>query len=386
MNEVVTWPAREVGVVEHGLEERDVGRDAPDPELRDRPPRLAGRRPRRSRPRQVSLDSIESKCARDLGAGVGRAAVEPDAGAAGGAVRRDHAGVGAEAVGRVLGGDPALERGAADGDRLLREPEVGERRAGRDPQLGLHQVDVGDLLGDRVLDLDPRVHLDEDVVAVGVEQELDGAGVAVADLAGEADGVGAHPLADLRVEVRRRRDLDDLLVPALHRAVALEEVHHLARAVGQDLHLDVARVDDRLLDEHGRVAEGALGLAHAGLDRLAQVLGAVDPAHAATAAAGDRLDEQREGIAAAASTRASTSVRRLDARQGRHAGRLGRGDGPRLVAGQLEDLGRRPDEGDAGVGARLGQGRVLGQEAVARVDRVRARPARATATIASGSR
>ena len=29
----------------------------------------------------------------------------------------------------------------------------------------LHQVDVGDLLGDRVLDLDPRVHLDEHVPA-----------------------------------------------------------------------------------------------------------------------------------------------------------------------------------------------------------------------------
>ena len=55
------------------------------------------------------------------------------------------------------------------------------------------QVDVGDLLGDRVLDLDPRVHLDEHVAAVGVEQELDGAGVEVADLRGEPDRVRAHP-------------------------------------------------------------------------------------------------------------------------------------------------------------------------------------------------
>ena len=177
---------------------------------------------------------------------------------------------------------------------VLGQPEVGQRLAGRDPHLGLHEVDVGDLLGHGVLDLDARVHLDEDVVAGRVEQELDGAGVAVADLGGEADGVGAHALADRRVEVRGRRDLDDLLVAALHRAVPLEQVDDVAGAVGEDLHLDVPRLDHGLLDEHRRVAERALGLAHAGLDRLAQVAGLVDPAHAAAAAAGDRLDEQRE--------------------------------------------------------------------------------------------
>ena len=181
-------------------------------------------------------------------------------------------------------------------DRVLGEAEVGQRRAGGDEHLRLHEVDGGDLLGDRVLDLDAGVHLDEDVVAGGVEQELDGAGVLVADLAGEADRVGAHAVPDLGVEVGRGGDLDDLLVAALHRAVALVEVDDAALgagAVGEDLHLDVARVDDGLLDEDRRVAEGALGLAHAGLDRLAQVGAVVDAAHAAPAAAGDGLDEER---------------------------------------------------------------------------------------------
>ena len=67
----------------------------------------------------------------DLGAGVGRAAVEADAGTAGGAVGRDLAGVGPEAVGRVLGGDPALQRGAAQLDAVLGEAEVGEGLARR---------------------------------------------------------------------------------------------------------------------------------------------------------------------------------------------------------------------------------------------------------------
>ena len=47
--------------------------------------------------------------------------------------------------------------------RLAAEPEVGERLARREPQLRLHEVDAGDLLGDRVLDLQPRVGLDEPV-------------------------------------------------------------------------------------------------------------------------------------------------------------------------------------------------------------------------------
>ena len=130
------------------------------------------------------------------------------------------------------------------------------------------QVDVGDLLGDGVLDLDSRVHLDEDVLAALVEQELDGARAAVADLAGERDGVGADlSRAAPRIQVRRRRQLDHLLVAALHAAVALEEVDDVAVGVGQDLHLDVARVDHRLLEEHRRVAERRLRLAAGGLDR-----------------------------------------------------------------------------------------------------------------------
>ena len=255
--------------------------------------------------------------------------------------------------------------------RVLRQPEVGEVLTGGDAHLGLHQVDVGDLLGHRVLDLDARVHLDEDVVALRVEQELHGAGVAVADLRREADRVGAHPLADRRVEVRRRRDLDDLLVPALHRAVPLEEVDHVAVAVGEDLDLDVPRVDDGLLDEHRGVAEGALGLPHAGLDRLAQRLGLVDPAHAAAAAAGDRLDEQRVGQVARRLDERVDVGGGVDRRQGRDAGRLGRRDGPGLVAGEGEHLGGRADEGDPGVRAGLRELGVLGQEAVAGVDRVR---------------
>src|SRR5690606_29528407 len=103
----------------------------------------------------------------------------------------------------------------------------------------------------RGLDVDAGVRLEEDVVAVAVEEELHGAGVAVADLPGEACGVVADAVAQGGVEVRRGGEFDDLLVAALHGAVPLEEVHDVALAVGEDLHLDVAGLDDGLLQEDG---------------------------------------------------------------------------------------------------------------------------------------
>ena len=198
----------------------------------------------------------------------------------------------------------------------------------------------------------------------------------VADLAREAHGVRAHPVPQRGVEVGRGRDLDDLLVPPLHRAVALEEVDHVAGAVGEDLHLDVPRVDDRLLDEDGGVAEGRLALAHAGLDGLLEVLDPLDPAHPAATTAGDGLDEERVRHGRGRGHQRVGVGRRLDAGQGRHAGGLRGRDRAGLVAGQGQHVGPGTDEGDAGLGAGLGQARVLAEEAVAGVDRVGAGPHR----------
>ena len=55
-----------------------------------------------------------------------------------------------------------------------------ERLAGGDPDLGGDDVDAGQHLGHRVLDLDPAVDLDEVEVAVRVDEELERADVLVA--------------------------------------------------------------------------------------------------------------------------------------------------------------------------------------------------------------
>ena len=58
-------------------------------------------------------------------------------------------------------------------------------------QLRLDQIDAGDQLGDRMLDLDARIHLDEVELAVLVE-ELERAGAAIADRAAGLDAALAH--------------------------------------------------------------------------------------------------------------------------------------------------------------------------------------------------
>jgi hypothetical protein len=71
-----------------------------------------------------------------------------------------------------------------------------------------------------MLDLHARVHLDEEELVVLV-RELEGAGAAIADLA-HASAQRSPMRVSARAVCRRRRLLDDLLVAALHRAVALD--------------------------------------------------------------------------------------------------------------------------------------------------------------------
>jgi hypothetical protein len=135
----------------------------------------------------------------------------------------------------------------------LTQTELAEALAAGDAQLTRHQVDVGDLLGHGVLHLDARIHFDEHIVAAFVQQKLYGAGAGIADMPGERYGIRTDAFPQCGIQVRRGSDLDDFLVPALHAAVPLVEVDDVAVGIGQDLHLDVARVDHRLLEEHRRV-------------------------------------------------------------------------------------------------------------------------------------
>ena len=90
---------------------------------------------------------------------------------------QDLAGRGAERH-RVLGIDAAFDGVAAKFDVALLERQ---RIAGGGADLLEDQVNVGDHLGHRMLDLDARIHLDEIELAVLVE-EFDGADAEIVDM------------------------------------------------------------------------------------------------------------------------------------------------------------------------------------------------------------
>ena len=124
---------------------------------------------------------------------------------------------GEKAAFRIFGAKPRLDCPAARGNFLLPE---GQRLAGGDTQLPLDEIKVQDRLGDRVLDLQPRVHLEEieTIEAESVrriDDELDGAGADVADGLGRLHCGGAHRVARLLGQAGRKTLFDDFLVAPL---------------------------------------------------------------------------------------------------------------------------------------------------------------------------
>ena len=187
-----------------------------------------------------------------------------------------------------------------------------QRAAFGELQLGGDEVEPGDELRDRVLHLDATVELQEEELAA-VEDELGGAGAAVRDCPGERDRRLAHRRAQHLVERRRGRLLQHLLVAALHRALALAERHRAPGPVAEQLDLDVPGPFQVPLAEHGVVAERRLRLPPCGVESALQLDGRADDPHAAAAASGGSLHQQREAEA-----------RRVAFFEHRNAGRPGR--------------------------------------------------------------
>ena len=84
-----------------------------------------------------------------------------------------------------------------------------------------------------MLHLQAGVHLQEVEIAVGVHQELDGAGIVIAGAARHADGGLAHCLAHARPrgDQGRRALFHHFLMAPLDGTLALAEVDHVPVAV-----------------------------------------------------------------------------------------------------------------------------------------------------------
>ena len=125
-----------------------------------------------------------------------------------------------ESACRVLGVQPHFDRMSP---RECLEHVSGKALPGRHPDLPRDEVETGDELRDPMLDLEPRVHLEEVVVAVGVHEELDGRGIMELDRAGHPAGTFEQRGARLVPDAGRWRLLHELLVTSLDRAISLAQ-------------------------------------------------------------------------------------------------------------------------------------------------------------------
>ena len=173
-----------------------------------------------------------------------------------------------------------------------------QRLARCDAELQFDEIEAGHHFGDRMLDLEPRVHFHEIElrgleIAAAADDEFHRAGAAIADRLGTGDRRLAHARAQGLRHAGCGRFLDHLLMAALQRAIALEERNAIAMAVGQHLDFDMARTCNEFLDQHAIIAEGGRRLAPAGIERCREFAGACNMAHALAAAARHRLDHHR---------------------------------------------------------------------------------------------
>jgi hypothetical protein len=191
-------------------------------------------------------------------------------------------------------------------------------------------------------------------------------------------GRARDPLAQRLRDERRGSELHQLLLAALQRAFALVQVRHVAAAVSDHLHLDVARRRDQLLDVDLAPPERGPRLRLRRGVGARQCLGRFDDAQSAAAASGQRLDHHL-GAGAQRRHEFARLVQRHGPRQAaRHRHVVVLRELPRagLVAQKVEHLRTGPDEDEARFGAAARQLRVLAQEAVAGMHGIAAGAAR----------
>src|SRR5438093_1161165 len=166
------------------------------------------------------------------------------------------AGGGPEVMPGILGVDAAFDGVAANLHVALVDAQL---LPGGHFYLQLHDVSAGDHLRHRVLHLDAGAHLHEIKVTVAIHQALHGARTRAIDSMRSPDRRLAQGADEAFPHARRRRPLQHLLMAALNRTIARAEVDDIVMPVGQDLHLDVARFGNVLLQVELPAAERGFG-------------------------------------------------------------------------------------------------------------------------------
>src|SRR5258705_2686324 len=248
-----------------------------------------------------------------------------------------------------------------------------ERAACGELYLELDEIDAGDFFSDSVLELEARVRFDNRegrfvvVVRRDIDQELEGAEIVIANFLRHAHRGRGQSIAQRKREARTRRDLDDFLIAPLDAALALPEMTGAGRLVADDLHFYVTRARHQLLDVHVAIRKCGARLGLAAFVSLLDIFDAMNGAHAAATAAGDRFDHYRSAIAERRKkiSRFLESGWSQGAAQQRYSASRRQRARLHLVSEQLENFWTRTEKHDSFVGASPRESGLLAEKAVA---------------------
>ncbi len=282
----------------------------------------------------------------------------------------EQAGVGLEILVGVFRVQARLQRMAARLETLAQGGQ-GRQLAGGQLHHPAHQVDAEHLLGDAVLHLQAGVHFQKvEAVAVLIEDELHGAGVAVIHRRHQAAGGVVQGGAHVLRQVGGRGFFQHFLVAALGGAVAFTQRQRAAGAVAEHLHFDVAGALNVFFQEHAVVGEVVGAQAAHAVPGFFQAGVVVADLHADAAAAGGALEHHRVADVRGGLQRRRRVIQKAGAGQQRYVVVFRQGAGGVFQAEVAHLLRGGPDESDAVVFAALHEFGVFTEKAVAGVYRV----------------
>ena len=187
--------------------------------------------------------------------------------------------------------DPALDRMSADRHILLCKAE---RIALRHTDLLNDEIRSGHHLRHAVLDLNTCIHFHKIEAAFWIYDKLNRSGICITDRFCSQYRVLIHFLPRLRIDRRRRRFLDQLLMVSLYRTVTLTERHDISMRIRHNLDLDMSRIDDKALNVHRVIPERIRGLLLRNVKLELKLIRRFRDTHALSSAAGGCLDHDRE--------------------------------------------------------------------------------------------
>ena len=297
----------------------------------------------------------------------GKVGVDAHAGAAGRHVAGNQAGVRGEVVLRVFAVDADLHGevgrlGVFFGQAQLRAEGHGD--------LLFDEVDAVTAFGDAVFHLKAGVHFDEVGFTLRGDEELHRGEGVITHLADQHTGVFLQAFAQLGRDARPRGrgDFHELLVVALHGAVAFVKGEHVAVLVGDDLDFDVADLFEVLFHIQAGVAEGRLRHGGGLKKGIFQFAFFTNKENAAPASAALSLQHDGEGDFVDDLACGGHVDRAFRAGHHGDAEPLGDLADLHLVAEQVHGVGFGADEGDARLFAFLGEPLVFRREAPAGMD------------------